>query len=77
MSEGEIFSIILYGAIGIAGALSFLFFVWGFITYISRLGTERRNEGIHVMEWGVALVITVIVLIAIQNLLQNWFPVFN
>ena len=62
----------VYGLIGATGALSILVMICGFIVYIIRLGTERRSEGIHIMEWGVALVITSIVLIAILHLLGNW-----
>lgn len=64
------FEILLYAMIGISGALSLAVFVWGFAVYISRLGTDRRVEGIRIMEWGVGLVMTSIFLIGILRLFQ-------
>lgn len=69
--------LIIYGLIGITGALSMLVFAWGFIEYITRIGlpSERRNKGVHIMEWAVGLVITSIVLIGILNLVQRWWGI--
>jgi hypothetical protein len=77
MSMSEMFSMILYGMIGVVGALSIIQFVRGFLTYITRLGTDRRDDGLKIMEWGVALVMTLIILIAILNLLKRWYPAFQ
>jgi len=66
--ETNSFTILLYAMIGISGALSVVVFVWGFVTYISRLGTDRRIAGIRIMEWGVGLVMTSIFLIGVLNL---------
>lgn len=63
------FIILLYAMIGISGALSVVVFVWGFVTYISRLGTDRRVAGIRIMEWGVGLVMTSIFLIGVLSFL--------
>lgn len=58
--------LILYGLVGSFGAASVIVFVWGFITYITRLGTERsketREEGIHLMEWAVTILVVVVLL---------------
>ena len=70
MDTQETFIILTYALIGISGALSIIVFVWGFATYISRLGTDRRIAGIRIMEWGVGLVTASIVLIGILHLLQ-------
>lgn len=64
------FEILLYAMIGISGALSVVVFMWGFATYISRLGTDRRIAGIRIMEWGVGLVMTSIFLIGLMRFLQ-------
>lgn len=63
------FIILLYAMTGISGALSVVVFVWGFVTYISRLGTDRRVAGIRIMEWGVGLVMTSIFLIGVLSFL--------
>ena len=67
----ETLIILTFALIGISGALSFVVFVWGFVVYISRLGTERRVEGIRIMEWGVGLIITAIILIGVLRFLQS------
>jgi hypothetical protein len=77
MSMSEMFSMVLYGMIGVVGALSIIQFMRGFLMYITRLGTDRRDEGLKIMEWGVALVMTLIILIAILNLLKRWYPAFQ
>lgn len=66
---------VLYGLIGISGALSVVLFIWGFIEYITRIGLPavRRDKGVHIMEWGVGMVITGIVLIGVLKLVQRWF----
>ena len=70
MAETSTFVLILYALIGISGALSIIAFVRGFITYISRLGTERRDEGIKIMEWSIGFIITAIVLIGILRFFE-------
>ncbi len=65
--ETNSFTILLYAMIGISGALSVVIFVWGFVVYISRLGTDRRVAGIRIMEWGVGLVMTSIFLIGVMR----------
>ena len=64
---------VLYGLIGATGALSLVVMVWGFLVYIFRLGTARREEGIRIMQWGVRLVITSVILIGVMRLVTHWF----
>ena len=73
MNEGSMFVSVMYGLIGAMGALSIVVFGWGFVVYISRLGTVRREGGIHIMQWSVRLMVTVLVLIGILNFTQSWF----
>ena len=75
MTIGYTFMTVLYGLIGISGALSIIVMVWGFLVYIFRLGTVRREEGIHTMEWGVRLVITSVILIGVMRLIGRWFGI--
>ena len=63
----ETLSIFLYGVIGFFGAVSILAFVGGFVLYIIRLGTDRRREGLIIMEWGVTMLFVVVILIFILN----------
>ena len=72
MTASEILIVILYRLVGAIGALSVVVMVWGFITYIMRLGQVRREEGIHLMEWGVGLMITALILIGILHLFERW-----
>ena len=73
MSTTDTIVLLLYALIGISGALSAAVFTWGFIIYILRLGTERRIAGIRIMEWGVSLILTAIILIGAIRLLEHWF----
>lgn len=73
MSTTETAILLIYALIGVSGALSIVVFVWGFIVYIIRLGTERRVEGIRIMEWGVSLIFTAIILIGVMRFLEHWF----
>ena len=75
MTVGYTFMTVLYGLIGISGALSIIVMVWGFLVYIFRLGTVRREEGIHIMQWGVRLVITSVILIGVMRLVGRWFGI--
>lgn len=75
MTESQTLILVIYGLIGVAGALAVVVFLWGFITYIARLGLVRRKEGIDIMEWGVGFIVTAIVLIGILHLLQRWLGV--
>ncbi|HWO07125.1 MAG TPA: hypothetical protein VNM40_00920 [Candidatus Paceibacterota bacterium] len=62
--------VLLYALIGIFGALSVIVFLWGFVVYLARLGTERRVLGIRIMEWGVALILTAIALIGVLRFFE-------
>jgi|GEM_PF-1641237 len=65
LSTSERLVYLMYGLIGFFGALAVLVFVWGFVMYLVRLGTVQRDDGIKIMEWGVGLVLTVLVLVGI------------
>jgi hypothetical protein len=61
----------LYGAVGLFGAASFVVFVGGLIVYLARLGTERREEGIKIMEWGFSILVVVVLCIGLLRWLQG------
>lgn len=63
---------ITYGLIGFLGALSAIVFVWGFGIYIIRIGLEHRKDGIAIMRWGVALAITVVVVIGALRIMESF-----
>ena len=71
MSISDTFVLLTYALIGVSGALSFAVFLWGFTIYIVRLGTERRVEGIRIIEWAIGLALTSIVLIGVLHLLEG------
>lgn len=62
-------TIILYGVVGVFGAVSVIVFAVGLATYFTRLGTERREEGIHTMEKGFSIMAVVIFTIVILRYL--------
>lgn len=61
---------LLYGLIGCLGAVAITVFIWGFVMYLVRLGTVQRDDGIKIMEWGVGLVITVVVVIGVLRFVE-------
>lgn len=65
---------VVYGLIGGTGALAIVVFCWGFAEYITKIGlpSEQRDDGIEIMQWGVRLILTVIVLIVALKLLEGW-----
>jgi hypothetical protein len=73
MGATDTLSLLLYAVIGISGALALVVFVWGIIVYAARLGTERRVQGIRIMEWGVALILTSVLLIGALRFTENLF----
>jgi len=75
MTESQLFIALIYGLIGLTGLASLIVFIWGFITYIMRLGTVRRDEGIKIMQHSIPIIISSIVLIGIVNLLHRWLGV--
>ncbi|MFZ2555525.1 MAG: hypothetical protein WAZ27_00440 [Minisyncoccia bacterium] len=64
-------TIIFYGVVGVFGAVSVVFFIVGLITYFTRLGTERREEGILTMEKGFSVMAVVIFAIVILRYLEG------
>lgn len=61
----------LRAAIGFFGAIAIIIFLTGFIVYLTRLGTERREEGILIMEKGVSVLIVVIVASGVLRWLES------
>jgi hypothetical protein len=59
--------------VGFMLVASLLFFIGGFIMYLIRLGTwpTYRDTAIELMEWGVSILFTVIVLLTIQQFLLS------
>jgi hypothetical protein len=48
-----------------------LLFFGGFMRYLVVLGTERRNQGLVLMTWGIAILFVLVVLLGIVNTLQG------
>ncbi len=65
------FQVILFALIGFFGAISIIVFVTGLIVYLTRLGTERREKGIEIMEWGVSVMVVVILCAGMLRWLQS------
>lgn len=67
--------IILHGLIGSFGAAAIGVFGWGFVIYITRLGTERNNqsrdEGLTIMTWATVILVVVMFLIGILRYLEG------
>lgn len=61
----------LRAAIGFFGLVACLFFLHGLITYLTRLGTERREEGIKTMTKGVGILIVVVIVVGILRWLEG------
>ncbi|OGG60815.1 hypothetical protein A2765_01765 [Candidatus Kaiserbacteria bacterium RIFCSPHIGHO2_01_FULL_56_24] len=61
----------LYGVVGFFGAASVVVFIGGLIVYLIRLGTERREEGIKIMEWGFSILVVVVLCIGLLRWLQG------
>jgi len=48
-------------------------FVGGFIEYLAHLGTDIRDRGIRMMEWGVVILFVLILVLGVVHLVQNIF----
>ena len=57
--------------------ISLVLFIGGFILYIVRLGTwpTYREEAIEIMKWGVSVLFTLILLLAVQQFLLRHLTV--
>lgn len=64
--------VLVHALIGAVGAIALLVFAWGLGTYWARLGTERREHGIHNMQFGIGLLFTSIILIWILRFLESF-----
>lgn len=61
----------LRAAVGFFGAIALIVFLTGFIIYVTRLGTERREDGIKIMGKGVSVLIVVIVACGVLRWLES------
>lgn len=59
--------------VGVMLTLSIVLFIGGFLMYLVRLGTwpTYREEAVEVMKWGVSILFTLVVILAIQQFLLN------
>lgn len=75
MGEKEALITILYGLVGVTGALAVAIFAWGFIEYITKIGlpADQRNHGVAIMEWGVRFIVTAIFVILALKFFEGWF----
>lgn len=72
-TQGEMgtFVFALRAAIGFFGAIACVVFMTGFIVYATRLGTERREEGIKIMAKGVSVLVVVVLAVGILYWLEK------
>lgn len=58
---------------GVMLSLSLTLFIGGFIVYIVRLGTwpTYREEAVEIMKWGVSILFTLVLILAVQQFLLN------
>src|SRR3989344_3421566 len=56
--------------VGLMATAAILTFAAGLGYYFARLGLEGRKVGLHIMEWGVALVFVLIVLLALVRFVR-------
>ena len=66
----DVFSLMLYAAIGLFGAATVLLLVLGYGVYLFRAGIESRTEGIRIIEWAVAIMFVLTILAIILKLIQ-------
>jgi|SRR3989344_4754166 len=75
VSVAELFNIF----IGLMLTAALLLFFGGLWVYFSRLGTwpNNRDEALKIMEWGVAVLFTLIILLAIVQFFQRYPKVMS
>ena len=61
----------LRAGVGFFGLIACLVFLHGFITYLTRLGTERREEGIKTMAKGTSVLIFVVITLGLLRWLEG------
>lgn len=61
----------LYAAVGFFGAVAIVIFLTGFTMYVTRLGTERREHGIKIMEKGMTVLMVVVLATAVLYWLEK------
>lgn len=62
---------LFYALVGFTGAISFVLFAWGLGLYLSRMGTERREDGLTRMREGVSVMLASIVLIWLLRFFES------
>ena len=75
VSVSELFNIF----VGLMLTAALLLFFGGLWVYFSRLGTwpNNRDEALKIMEWGVAVLFTLIILLAIVQFFQRYPKVMS
>ena len=75
VSAAELFNIF----VGLMLTAALLLFFGGLWVYFSRLGTwpNNRDEALKIMEWGVAVLFTLIILLAIVQFFQRYPKVMS
>lgn len=71
VTQSVTFEFGLYSAVGFFGAVAVIVFVTGFIIYITRLGTERREDGIKIMQKGMSVMMVVVLASAVLYWLEK------
>lgn len=59
--------------VGILLVAAMLLFFGGFVVYLTRLGTERRADGLAYMKDGLTVLFVLIILLGIVQLIQRIF----
>ncbi|RJQ34689.1 hypothetical protein C4568_02045 [Candidatus Parcubacteria bacterium] len=59
--------------VGVMLVTSILLFCGGFLMYLTRLGTwpTYREEAVEIMKWGVSVLFTLVIILAIQQFLLS------
>lgn len=70
-SESDVFVFALRAGIGFFAAIAIIFFIGGLIVYLTRLGTERRAEGIEIMGKATSVLIVVILATGLLRWLES------
>ncbi len=68
---GSSLTLALRAGIGFFGAISIIVFIVGLGTYLTRLGTERREEGITTMEQSLTILIIVVIVTGILRWIES------
>lgn len=61
---------------GILVASSIVFFIGGFILYLSRLGRPYRDVGLNIMQWGVTMLFIAVVVVGLLRMYSQHHTLF-